>query len=51
MNAPIELPDIGGWSHERIWKEKPEFCKRVMKLDKCTGWWLTFQQFCLEKSK
>ena len=51
MSAPQEVPDIGGWSHERIWKERQDFCKRIVKLEKCTGWWLVFQQYCLEQKK
>ena len=49
--APDVLPEIGGWTHERIWNDKPEFCRRVLLLDNCTGWWLTFQQFCQQKGK
>lgn len=49
--VPKELGEIGGWTYAKLYKERPTFCKRLLKFRKSTGFFLEFKQFCLRQSK
>ena len=43
--------DIGGWSFEKVWEEKQEFCEYALKISNCTGFMKEFQDFCRQKKE
>ena len=51
MYFPMGFMNIGGWSFERVWAEKQEFCLYALTWDKVSGIFKNFQEFCKTKSK
>lgn len=49
--VPKELGEIGGWTYAKLYQERPDFSKRILKFRKTTGFWNDFKQFCLKQSK
>ena len=48
---PENFPDVGGWDFEKVWKERPKFCRACLEWTNATGFFLTFQKFCVLKNK
>ena len=48
---PENFPDIAGWGFEKVWKERPEFCRACLAWTNTTGLFLEFQNFCVMKNK
>ena len=51
MYFPTGFMNIGGWSFERVWNEKQEWCQYALTWDKVSGIFKNFQEFCKTKSK
>ena len=51
MYFPLGFMNIGGWSFERFWEEKQDWCQYALSWDKVTGIFKHFQEFCKTKSK
>ena len=51
MIWPENFPDIAGWTFERTWAERPEWCKFALTWTKASGIFKDFQMFCRAKNK
>ena len=51
MIWPENFPDIAGWTFERTWAERPEWCKFALSWTHVSGIFKDFQIFCRVKNK
>ena len=47
---PEDHPDIGGWTFERVYKERKEFVKYIGIMFEVTGTYQIFQRYCKGKN-